>query len=926
MKGGWVSASPTCLHPMSKALIRPPLAPDASLLKLPRRLSQSLRLALFVTPSLALAAFVSDPRILSEPMLTGPGPDSVHVVWYTDEPGDEHFVTFGAALDEVAPATTRRMSRMLEDTQSNLFPDVAAALDLAGSGVGPGRVVDRGVYRHEALVSGLPVGVRTPYFVTSVFGGESFSSEPYSLQPLPPEGHPLKFLITSDQQSQRMSPATFQKLEETVGIIDYVLFPGDFVSTPHRASEWFDRGNEGAPAFFPSLQGFFQELFPASPFKGGRVLQYAPLFGTIGNHESPGVWDPENMNLGAMDNNPRPRWYAEIRYAQKVEAGELSPPADPDEAEAFRARWIRDFSFEFTQYLEMWNHPGDGPKGEEYYAIKVGDVFLISMFVNRVWRNPNPGRGKFSEAAASLNNPDNWGFGDMFFGERYGVGTEQYAWLVEQLESEAFRNSKYKIVLGHQTPFGAGDNSIPVMAEPIAHISYDDGAGRSGQLVTTYPVTREFWESEIQPLAEAGIITNIYYTYPRDKDVWFNDIEPLLNAHGVQLYATGHSHLWNRLRSPGGLNMIETAHYGNSFGAGYEDEYYRQTRAPWARYPGDPRGGFVVGPDPADYPVSGEPQDRPILFPTVFNPETVLEGEPRPLPFVDANGRLGVFTVLDTGTGLVRSWVYNYLTNGEPVLFDEFSLFNHLARNPEIEAVGPDYVTVSWGSTENVPGRLTLYSGPTGGPIAAMSSPVWNGGYYAHEVTISGLEADERYQLQVDQQGTSAGEVFRTVSLVINEVMANPLTDMNGDGVFSRLQDQFVEIFNDTGRAVDLSGYRLTCGKGVDHVFPAGTVLAHGQAVVVFGGGAPAPIEGALVQTASSGRLGLLATADRITLHSPARKLAAAFGYRRNMPRGASLTLDPDVTGRLDPAVDHRTASSSEGASASPGRLADGSL
>lgn len=131
----------------------------------------------------------------------------------------------------------------------------------------------------------------------------------------------------------------------------------------------------------------------------------------------------------------------------------------------------------------MWNHP-EGSRGESYYAVKIGEVFLISMHVNRVWRNwnngwrgpvesasGNNGRGKFSEPSNALNDPEEWGFGDMFF-ERYGLGTEQYNWLVDVLASDEFQNAKYQIVLAHQTGFGFGDNSTPVMAEPVATIDY----------------------------------------------------------------------------------------------------------------------------------------------------------------------------------------------------------------------------------------------------------------------------------------------------------------------------------------------------------------------------------------------------------------------------------------------------------------------
>ena len=66
-----------------------------------------------------------------------------------------------------------------------------------------------------------------------------------------------------------MSPGTFQKLVETVGIPDAVLFAGDFVDNPHRASEWFDRQNEERPVFFPGLQGTCRSM--VCPKCGGDI-------------------------------------------------------------------------------------------------------------------------------------------------------------------------------------------------------------------------------------------------------------------------------------------------------------------------------------------------------------------------------------------------------------------------------------------------------------------------------------------------------------------------------------------------------------------------------------------------------------------------------------------------------------------------------
>ena len=99
-------------------------------------------------------------------------------------------------------------------------------------------------------------------------------------------------------------------------------------------------------------------------------------------------------------------------------------------------------------------------------------------------------------------------------------------------------------------------------------------------------------------------------------------------------------------------------------------------------------------------------------------------------------------------------------------------------------------------------------------------------------------------------------------ALVINEIHADPdgslAGDANGDGTRSSSQDEFVEIVNRTGNDLDVSGWTLADGFGVRHTFPLGSVIYDGCSAVIFGGGAPAGAFGdSLVQTASTGSVGM---------------------------------------------------------------------
>lgn len=163
--------------------------------------------------------------------------------------------------------------------------------------------------------------------------------------------------------------------------------------------------------------------------------------------------------------------------------------------------------------------------------------------------------------------------------------------------------------------------------------------------------------------------------------------------------------------------------------------------------------------------------------------------------------------------------------------------------------------------------------------------------------------------------------------VVINEILADPdatLGDANGDGTVNTTQDEFVEIVNNTGAPLDVSGWTLSDGVSVRHTFPAGTVIADQCAALVFAGGTPTGVfGGAVVQVASSGSLGLNNGGDSVTLSDGVTNQAMAV-YGAEGGNNQSLTLDPDITGAAF--VQHSTATGSGGVLFSPGTSIDGSL
>lgn len=582
------------------------------------------RILLFVVGLLTVLAYVlliptimnpsSVPvALLTEPFLQAPTLSSVNVVWFTEFEGTDHWVDYGDGFNQRAIATTRKLSRMREDARSKV-----------GQQVEEGQVfttpTDRAIWRHEAIVSNLPAGVRLPYRVVSQDGRAIAQSADYTLTAAPPQGSPLKILLTSDHQLMPMTAANLQKVAETVGSVDAVLMAGDLVNVPDRASEWFDDNRGGA--FFPVLQGranyVLEKEGTTTRYRGGALIQTAPLFPTVGNHEVMGRFSTD-AGLNDQFNDPYPKWAAEILYSKQALVD-----LDSDQ----KAEWIKNNSFNVDSFREIFTLPNDNPE-QHYYAVTFGDIRLVVLYATNIWRSPSlePNtRGRYRERDQDLANPAQWGYGQHIF-EPIGKGSPQYEWLEQELNSTEFRQAPYKIVMFHHPPHTLGDNIVPAYTDPVQ-------------------VVERFAD---------GTIKSILYEYPKAKDYLVRDVVPLLEAAGVQLVHVGHSHVWNRFQSAAGTHYLETSNVGNTYGAFLTPDQRRPIPI-----------GFQE-----DYTAFGDPNGLVPIVPTIA---PLLDESGQPLPYVASND-ISVFSILDTGTGTVSSYRFDTRQPDAPVVkFDEFSL------------------------------------------------------------------------------------------------------------------------------------------------------------------------------------------------------------------------------------------------------------
>ncbi|HCX24070.1 MAG: hypothetical protein CMB80_08690 [Flammeovirgaceae bacterium] len=173
-----------------------------------------------------------------------------------------------------------------------------------------------------------------------------------------------------------------------------------------------------------------------------------------------------------------------------------------------------------------------------------------------------------------------------------------------------------------------------------------------------------------------------------------------------------------------------------------------------------------------------------------------------------------------------------------------------------------------------------------------------------------------------------AGFVFD--QLVINEVLADPASDLpgdaNGDGTRSASDDEFIEFVNNGITPLDLTGWQILDTNStllVRHIFPDNSVIPPGEALVVFGGGTPTgEFGGSVVQTSSTGSLGISNTSEMLVIVNFAGDTLIRLGYD-DFNSDMSWTRDPDITGEF---VQHSSATGADGVLFSPGTKINGGL
>ncbi|MDC1373002.1 lamin tail domain-containing protein [Flavobacteriaceae bacterium] len=148
----------------------------------------------------------------------------------------------------------------------------------------------------------------------------------------------------------------------------------------------------------------------------------------------------------------------------------------------------------------------------------------------------------------------------------------------------------------------------------------------------------------------------------------------------------------------------------------------------------------------------------------------------------------------------------------------------------------------------------------------------------------------------LSQTTTVTNEDNEPSRLIINEFLAKPDVDVNGDGFYDFYDDEFVEVYNNTSNDLDISGYKLNDSGSTRHVFPSGSEIPAGEVIVVFGGGTPTNLP-CITQTASNGGLYLSNSGDTISILDVSSVVVASYAYGSEGNDSQSLGRDVDITG-----------------------------
>lgn len=316
------------------------------------------------------------------------------VLWFMKEEG-QGVVRFGESED--LGTAVEAESFTLEGLRTSATPEGYSDI--------PEENPDLPVFQQVAVLSDLKPATTYYYQVISQVGDKREVSKVYNFTTAPEEGSDFSFILLSDLQLKKESPATVKEAGKTQP--DFILYPGDLQNCPWKSGEWFPvegtfmKEEEVGKSWFEIMQ---QEE------DGAELLSYAPIFPCPGNHEIDDQRIGSDKEIAADLNNYSIKVYQQI----------------------FR-----------TLYPEQKAEHG----GKHWYSADWGDLHISSIAALR-W------------AAWDANEAPGW---PMF--ESLEADSEQMLWLKEDLANST---KPYKWVVMHFHMMNRGEDGQIGLAVPQA--------------------------------------------------------------------------------------------------------------------------------------------------------------------------------------------------------------------------------------------------------------------------------------------------------------------------------------------------------------------------------------------------------------------------------------------------------------------------
>ncbi len=285
-------------------------------------------------------------------------------------------------------------------------------------------------------------------------------------------------------------------------------------------------------------------------------------------------------------------------------------------------------------------------------------------------------------------------------------------------------------------------------------------------------------------------------------------------------------------------------------------------------------------------------------------------------PTAAAIGRINavgsaIWQTEDPSTNIVRGDIIVSTTSGTTFTVTQGSTSHTYASRGSTDTSAPSVpsslmatvlsssaVSLAWSpSTDNVAttGYIVYRSldGATYSAVATTSTPSYSDTGLAPATTyryrVTAVDAANNESAASAVVSATTGVPSTPGQVIINEILANEPGSITAA--------EFVELVNVGGAPVSLAGWTLSDAVSVRHTFAAGTTLAPGKAIVVFGAasGIPAGLTNAVA--ASTATLSLNNGGDTVTLANGATTVDS-YTYAAALATvdGVSINRAPDGT------------------------------